>query len=133
LQDKAADIQKKQAEVGKIQTGSMLNMAKARTEGIPNAPAPPPSPLDVAERLAKINETNATAQHKRASAESLQHKALITPLQLLAEHSQRNAERAVDTAHRNADRLIDHHHRTQDRKQRADQMAQRVMRNPTPE
>src|SRR5262249_38192215 len=135
LQEKQADIGKKTAEIGKIQSASMLNVAKSRTEGMPDAPPMPKSPLDIAEQMAKINETNATAMHKRASAVSMDHRALITPLQLLADHAQRNVERAVDTAHRNADRALDHHHRTQDRQQRADQaraMAQRVMRNATP-
>jgi hypothetical protein len=104
IQDKVADANKKNAEAGKAQTAGILNIAKARTEGMPDAQAPPPSPLDVAERLANINETNATAQHKRASANSLEHKALLSPLQMLADHAQQNADRALE-----------HHHRTLDR------------------
>src|SRR5215471_7277596 len=111
----SAEVQKKQAEVGKIQTGSMLNVAKARTEGLPTTPPPPPTPLQAAQQLADINETNATAQHKRASADVLQHKALFQPLQTLADHAQRNAERSVDTMHQNVDRIVDHFHRTADR------------------
>ena len=103
LADKQADIAKKQADVGKIQSASMLNVAKARTQG--QAPDQQ-SPLDVAQQLADINETNATAAHKRASATTMTHKALITPLQLLADHAQQNASRAVDSAHRNADRQM---------------------------
>jgi hypothetical protein len=113
-----AEVQKKQAEVGKIQTASMLNVAKARTEGLPTTPPPPPTPLDVAQRLADINETNATAQHKRASAEVLQHKALFQPLQTLADHAQRNADRGVDIMHQHADRILDHFHQTADRASR---------------
>jgi hypothetical protein len=119
LQDKQADIQKKTAEVGKIQTQAMLNAAKARTEGQPGAPPPPKTPLDVAQQLADINETNATALHKRASATGMYHKALISPLQLLADHAQRGLDRSVESAHRNADRLTDTAHRNADR-----QMAQ---------
>jgi hypothetical protein len=104
LQEKQADVGKKQAEIGKTNSQAMLNVAKARTEGAPAALPPPRSPLDVAQQLADINETNATATHKRASAASLYHKAMISPLQLLAEHAQRSADRAVDSAHRNADR-----------------------------
>lgn len=115
MQDKAADIQKKQAEVGKIQSGSMLNMAKARTEGQPGAPPPPKTPLDIAQQVADINETNATAMHKRATANSLNHKALLSPLQLLADHAQRIADRHVDSAHRNADRMQENMHRNADR------------------
>jgi hypothetical protein len=93
----------------------MLNIAKARTEGVPDAPQPPKSPLDIAQQLADINETNATAAHKRASANSLDHKALMTPLQLLADHAQRSADRTVDSFHQNADRGLEHFHRTADR------------------
>jgi hypothetical protein len=110
-----AEVKKKQAEVGKIQTTSMLNVAKARTEGLPTVPPPPPTPLERAQQLADINETNATAQHKRASAEVLQHKALFQPLQTLADHAQQNATRSVDTMHQNADRMLDHFHQTADR------------------
>jgi hypothetical protein len=105
LQKAQGDIGKTQADIGKTHSQTMLNVAKARTEGMPSAPVPPPSPLDTAQKLADINETNATAMHKRASATTLYHKALITPLQLLADHAQRNADRSVDSAHRNADRI----------------------------
>jgi hypothetical protein len=115
MQDKQADIGKKHADIGKTQSQTMLNMAKARTEGQPGAPPPPKSPLDIAQQLADINETNATAMHKRASASGLYHKALISPLQLLADHAQRNADRAIDSAHRNADRIQEAFHRQADR------------------
>jgi hypothetical protein len=129
MQDKQADIGKKHADIGKTQSQTMLNMAKARTEGQPGAPPPPKTPLDIAQQLADINETNATAMHKRASATSLDHRALISPLQLLAEHAQRNADRNVDSAHRNADRLQDHFHRQADRQQQQ-QMAQQMRAQP---
>jgi hypothetical protein len=96
----------------------MLNVAKARTEGMPNAPLPPKGPLDVAQQLADINETNATAAHKRASANSLDHRALVSPLQLLAEHAQRSADRTVNSFHQNADRALEHFHRSADRQAR---------------
>jgi hypothetical protein len=126
LQGAAATIQKTQAETqklsadaGKAQTGAMLNVAKARTEGMPDAPLPPKSPLDVAQQLADINETNATAVHKRASANALDHRALLSPLQLIAEHAQRHADRAVQSYHQTADRAVDSFHRSADRKQAA--------------
>jgi hypothetical protein len=112
MQDKAADIQKKQAEVGKIQSASVLNVAKARTAGMPQAP---PNPLETAQTLANINETNATAMHKRASAQSLYHKALLSPLELLADHAQQNANRIADSEHQNIDRTLEHFHRSADR------------------
>jgi hypothetical protein len=127
LQGAAATIQKTQAEAqklsadaGKAQTAGLLNIAKARSEGSPDAPAK--SPLDIAQQLADINETNATAQHKRATSNVLEHKALLSPLQLLAEHAQKNADRSVadfhqglDHLHRNADRMMEDFHRTRDR------------------
>jgi hypothetical protein len=113
MADKQADIQKKQAEVGKIQTGSMLNVAKARTQGMPSQP--PQTPLQTAQQMADINETNATAMHKRASAQSLYHKALLSPLELLADHAQQSANRIADSEHQNIDRTLDHLHRSADR------------------
>jgi hypothetical protein len=111
MADKQADIQKKQAEVGKIQSGAMLNVAKARTEGMPQAPPQPQTPLQTAQQVADINETNATAMHKRASAQSLYHKALLSPLELLADHAQQNADRHGEVV----DRTLDHLHRSADR------------------
>jgi hypothetical protein len=106
LQNKQAELQKTAAEVGKTQSQTMLNVAKARTEGSPNAPEPPQSPLDVAERIANIRETNATALHKTASARKLDHQALLSPLELFAEHAQRNADRSHDDFHRREDRKV---------------------------
>jgi len=114
MADKQADIQKKQAEVGKIQTAGMLNAAKARSEGAQGM-MPPPSPLDLAQKVADINETNATAMHKRATALNLHSKSLMTPLQFLTDQHQRNLDRAHDSAHQSLDRGFDHFHRTQDR------------------
>ena len=144
VQKKQAEVQKTQAQVGHLQTGSMLNVAKARNEGSPDAPQPPPTPLDTAQKLADINETNATAQHKRASAETLQHKALFAPLQTLADHAQQNASRVVDTMHQNADRAVntmhqnadralDHFHRTADRDAQAQLARMKAMKGQPPE
>jgi hypothetical protein len=140
MQEKQADIGKKQAEIGKITSQAQLNQVKAQTEGMPSVPSvppPPKTPLDVAEQLANINETNATAAHKRASADSMYHKALVTPLQLLADHAQRNADRVQGGLHQSADRVVDTLHRNADRvaqqKQHQDMMAQRVQRAATPE
>ncbi|WP_445215471.1 hypothetical protein ACKWRH_23615 [Bradyrhizobium sp. Pa8] len=124
-----AQAGKAQADAGKAQTAGLLNVAKARTEGMPEGGPDPKTPLDYAQQMAEINETNATAEHKRASARSLDHRALVTPLQLLADHSQRNADRFgasieqlanrnVDTFHRMADRAVDDFHRGQDRASR---------------
>jgi hypothetical protein len=112
------------AQAGNEQTKGMLNIAKARTEGLPKGgPPPPKGPLDIAQQIAEINETNATAAHKRASANTLDHKALLTPLQLLADHTQRNADRGLEHLHRTADRMADNFHRNADREQAAQQAA----------
>jgi hypothetical protein len=118
LADKQADATLKNAKAQNEQTKGMLNVAKARSEGMPSASAPPKSPLDIAQQMADINETNATAAHKRASANTLDHRALVSPLQLLADHAQRNADRFTNSFHKNADRALDHFHRNADRQQR---------------
>lgn len=104
MQDKQADIAKKTAEVGKTQSQTMLNVAKAHTEGQPGAAPPPKSALDIAEQVANIRETNATAAHKLASVNKLDHAALMAPIELMAEHAQRSADRTHATFHKNADR-----------------------------
>jgi hypothetical protein len=115
--DKArAEAQKLRADAGNSQTKGILNLAKARTEGMPTgAPEPPKGPLDLMQQMADIEETQATAEHKRASARDLDNKARISPLQLLADHSQRNADRFDTSLHKLADRSIDHFHRKEDR------------------
>jgi hypothetical protein len=110
-----AEAEKLHAEAGKAQTAGMLNMVKAQTEGMPDGPPPPKTPLDVAQQLADINETNATAEHKRASSHSLNAKTMISPLQLLAEHAQRNHDRFSQNTNQLADRTVDHFHRLEDR------------------
>jgi len=111
------EAQKLQAQAGNEKTKSILNLAKAQTEGMPQGGdgVEPKTPLDIAQQMADINETNATAMHKRASAASLDHKTMISPLQLLAEHSQRNADRFSQNINQLADRGQDHFHRIADR------------------
>ncbi|MEH2525860.1 MULTISPECIES: portal protein [unclassified Bradyrhizobium] len=121
-----AEAQKLGAEAGKAQTAALLNIAKAQTEGMPDGPPPPKTPLDVAEQIANINEKNATAAHKTATAENIRRQAMISPLKLLAENAQKNADRMVNSAHKNADRITESRHRN------ADRTAQRQQRNATP-
>jgi hypothetical protein len=49
------------ADAGKAQTAGQLNLVKAQTEGMPDGPPQPKTPLDDAEQMANINEKNATA------------------------------------------------------------------------
>jgi hypothetical protein len=134
IQKTQAEAEKLHADAGKAQTGGILNLAKAQTEGMPDGPPQPKSPIDIAEQLANINETNATAQHKRASADALDHKALMSPLQLLADHAQRNADRSVsdfhssvDHLHKNQDRMMEDFHRSKDREAQKAQRANQVV------
>ena len=90
----------------------MLNVAKAHTQGAAEAPA---NPLDQAQQIADINETNATAAHKRAAAAKIYHGAAYQPLQDMADHVQQVANRQTDSLHRDADRMVDHFHRSADR------------------
>ncbi|MBR0741168.1 hypothetical protein JQ581_29975 [Bradyrhizobium liaoningense] len=124
-----AQAGKAQADAGKSQSGALLNIAKARTEGMPEGGPEPKTPLDVEEQLASIDEKQATAEHKRATARNLDHRALVTPLQLLADHSSRNADRfgasveqianrGFEGMHRHLDRAVDDFHRRADRESR---------------
>ena len=116
--DKAmAEAEKLRADAAKAKTAGILNIARARTEGMPEGQQlePPKGPLDQMEQMANINEKNATAEAKRASARSLDNKDRVTPLQLLAEHASRDAERFTQSLHKIADRGVDHFHRIEDR------------------
>jgi hypothetical protein len=97
----------------------MLNLVKAQTEGQPDAPAEQKGPLDVMEQMADINEKNATAEHKRATSQSMRNKDGLSPLQLMAEHAQRDADRFSTSIHKLADRGFEHFHRNADREQQA--------------
>jgi hypothetical protein len=115
IQKTNAEAQKLQAEAGKAQTGSLLNLAKARTEGMPAQPPPPQTPLDIAEKVANIRATNATAAHKMASVNKMDHDALMAPLELIAGHIQQRDDRIHETLHKNADREQDDRHKNADR------------------
>jgi hypothetical protein len=115
IQKVQAEAQKLQADAGKSQSAAMLNVAKARTEGMPAQPPPPQTPLDIAEKVANIRATNATAAHKMASVNKMDHDALMAPLELIAEHTQRSHDRMQSTMNLNADRQQEDRHRTADR------------------
>jgi hypothetical protein len=76
--------------------------------------------------------------HKRATSNTIEHKALMSPLQLIAEHAQRNADRSVtdfhqdqnraaDFFHRSEDRALDHFHRMKDREVARQQAVNRTL------
>jgi hypothetical protein len=110
-----AEAEKLHAEAGKAQTAGLLNITKARSEGMPDAPPEPKTPLDIMEQMADINEKNATAEHKHATSQSMRDRDRLSPLQLLAEHASRDAERFTTTVNKMADRGFEHFHRNRDR------------------
>jgi hypothetical protein len=110
-----AEAEKLHAEAGKAQTAGLLNITKARSEGMPDAPPEPKTPLDIMEQMADINEKNATAEHKHATSQSMRDRDRLSPLQLLAEHASRDAERFTTTVNKMADRGFEHFHRSRDR------------------
>ena len=114
IQKTLAETQKLVADANKSQTGSMLNVAKAQSEGQPDQGQPPQSPLDLAQQMADIRETNATARHKVATARHLDHQALLRPLELFAEHNQRSQDREHADAHKSLDRDQRDRHKKQD-------------------
>lgn len=116
IQKAQAEAAKLNAEAGNAQTKGILNLAKARSEGMPDGPPEPKTPLDLMQQMADINETNATAEHKRASARSLEKNAATTPLKLLADHAARRSEKVSDNLNKLADRTVDHFHRIEDRR-----------------
>jgi hypothetical protein len=68
----------------------------------------------------------------------MDHKALLSPLQLIAEHAQRNADRTTESLHRTADRHADFFNQTADRAvdhfhRNADRQMQRQMPPQIPE
>jgi hypothetical protein len=120
IQKTQAEAEKLHAEAGNAQTKGLLNLAKARTEGMPNSEPPEQKgPLDLMQQIADIRETEATAEHKRASAQSLRAKDDLSPLQLLANHSQQSSERFSTNINKIADRGFEHFHRTRDREEKA--------------
>lgn len=138
-----AEAEKLRAEAGKSQTAGLLNLARVQSEGQPDGAPPQKTPLDVMEQMANIKETDATAEHKLASARSLNAKDQLSPLQVMAEHSQRNADRMTSSVekiaergfehfHRTEDRRLDDHHRTKDRETQERTARAQAQRKPAP-
>jgi len=115
IQKTQAEAAKLQAEAGKAQTAGLLNLARVQTEGAPDAPPEPKGPLDVMQQMADIEETQATAMHKRASTRQIETQNRVSPLQLMAEHASRDADRFTTTVNKIADRSFEGVHRDRDR------------------
>ncbi|WP_204335909.1 hypothetical protein, partial [Klebsiella pneumoniae] len=77
---------------------TMLNVAKARTEGVPDAPQQKdfelPPEIQIAQAVADIHETLAGTQDKLAKARKTDTEAMLAPRQLAIESAHRSADRA---------------------------------------
>lgn len=97
-QAKQLDLAGKAAENEETQSRAMLNVSKARSEGLPDQPQQArefelPPDIQIAQAVAEIDETNASVAQKRAQANKTQTDAMLAPRQM-----------AIESAHRNADR-----------------------------
>jgi hypothetical protein len=123
-----AEAAKLNAEAGNAQSKAVLNVAKAQTEGMPSGhPPPPKDQLDIAQQMAEIEEKSATAEHKRASARSMDLRDnVLTPLQQMADHAIKNRERFAASTEKMADRHFEGFHRVQDRALQAHDIATKL-------
>jgi hypothetical protein len=108
-----AELAGKEAQVQEIQSKAVLNMAKARESGMPDMGAPQqpaeyelPPEIQNAQAIADINETNASAEHKRAQAAHITTQTALAPLDMMASHAQQAADRdqRAEQAERQANR-----------------------------
>lgn len=117
LQQRAAlaDVAGKEAVVKEKESKAVLNMASAQKALTPDAAQPDqgdgiPPEVKTLQAIADVNETNASAVHKRAQAAHISTQAMLAPVEL-----------AHDTAHKIADR-----------DQRAEQAKQAAKRQAVP-
>lgn len=104
MKEQAARLEIEGKALENQETGSraMLNVAKARSEGMPDAPAQPqqqefelPPEIQIGQAVAEIMETRASAADKEASANKKRVETALAPRQM-----------AIESAHRSADREI---------------------------
>jgi hypothetical protein len=107
LQAQAAQIQlaQGQAEVGETQSKTILNMAKAQAEGMPDAPAAPqmaefevPPIVQIEKALADIDKTRADAEHKRSQSVGEAQVARLAPIDYVQKAMEAAHSRAYDVA-----------------------------------
>lgn len=112
--DPAAEAAKKvaidgeAAKVEETRSKTMLNVAKARSEGMPDAPAgpgEPPLPMDVqvSQAAADIQETLASADLKRAQAGKATIETMLAPRELAQQERERQESREERIAFKRAD------------------------------
>ncbi len=78
------------AKVGETKSKTMLNLAKAQAEGMPEMPGQPqqmefelPPEIQVAQAAADIDKTQADAMHKRAQAGKVEVDAAMAPMEMM--------------------------------------------------
>lgn len=95
-----AELAGVEAKVKESESKAILNLASAQEKGMPDQAAPQqpqeyelPPELQNAQAIADINETNASADQKRAQAEHARSQAALAPLEMMASHAQQSADR----------------------------------------
>lgn len=98
------------AKVDETKSQTMLNIARAQNEGMPEQAAPGPQPefqlppqLQVAKGLADIQETQASAMHKRAQAAKIETDRTLAPLEMMQDAAEAHAGRMERVAFKGAD------------------------------
>ena len=115
-------LQDAAAKVGETQSKTMLNTAKAQSEGMPQGQAPGkfelPPQIQIAKAAADINETQATATHKQALANKSNTDAAIAPQFAAHDMMMDRRKMAVDAHMQGAELLQGAHDAEQDRRNR---------------
>jgi hypothetical protein len=101
-----------QAEVEKTQSETMLNMAKAQTEGMPQGAAKPPMfelppMVQIEQAMAGIEKSRADAAHKRTLAGAEDAYANMAPLEMAVSAQSDAEERAQKREQAAFDRMYD--------------------------
>lgn len=108
------------AKVEETKSKVQLNYAKAQSEGMPQGSGSPqlPPEIHVAQAIADINETNATATHKQALANKSNTDAALAPKWAAHDAMMDRTKLAIDTHMQGAQLLQDTHNAEADRKSR---------------
>jgi hypothetical protein len=99
---KKLEIEGKQAENQKTQSETMLNVAKARSEGAPeqHGEIPLPPEIRAAQAMAELRDKNASAAHKQAQAAHLDAKTAMAPLEFVHDVISSHQDRAAQQRQR---------------------------------
>lgn len=99
-----------EAEVKETESKALLNVAKARREGMPDPmqlQEPQefelPPEIQIAQAVVEIDATRAGAEQKRAAARKSDTDVMLAPVQMAQERQDRRDDRAVQVAFKGAD------------------------------